>query len=86
MGLLNDVFIFAENEVIKYKKALDMLKYLEKENTYIAWSTVRRNLDKISFLMEYSTEYASWRKFVRKITNKILNQLTIEDKGNHLER
>ncbi|XP_037945830.1 glutamyl aminopeptidase-like [Teleopsis dalmanni] len=78
--LLNDVFALADANQLSYDIALDMTKYLEKENDFVPWYVAATKLQSLQVSLRYTDAYIDYLAYARNLLDKIYSQVTWEVK------
>ncbi|KAL9700701.1 hypothetical protein quinque_004142 [Culex quinquefasciatus] len=72
-GLLNDVFALADASMLKYDLALEMTRYLAREQEYVPWATVASKMKNIRNLIYDYESYDDITIYVRKLVQEAYN-------------
>ncbi|XP_066993050.2 glutamyl aminopeptidase isoform X2 [Anabrus simplex] len=87
-NLLEDAFSIADAELVNYDVALEMTKYLTKEDQYVPWSVASTMFRKLRSLLIGTSAYADLRRYLRSLVDSIYNSVTWEVAADdsHLKR
>lgn len=85
--LLNDVFSLAEGGLVDYSIALEMTKYLARENSFVPWDVAASKLKGIRSLLYYTQHQKSFRDYAQKLVGEAFTKVnqTI-DPDAHLDK
>lgn len=59
--LLDDAFNLALANIIPYKSAMDLTKYLKHEQEYVPWNSVLGEFNYIDNMLHNQLEYPDWK-------------------------
>jgi len=79
--ILDDLFRLAENDVVKYRKALWALEYLKNEKDPLIWSALGTNTYSINKMLRRTESYGSWQKYIRQLIQPAWNRFKLEKLG-----
>ncbi|XP_050391475.2 glutamyl aminopeptidase [Patella vulgata] len=85
-GLLDDAFSLAAGGYLSYDVMLSMTLYLDKEDSYIPWDSAATGINYISHMLEYGSDFGSWRSYVLARVKPALNRIGYTDTGSHLQK
>jgi len=86
-GLIDDAFNLARGGYIKYTVALNITKYLAKEEEYVPWAAVDNNLDFLRTVVPQSGSAARYlEKYLYLQAKNLYEKLGFTDTGGHLEK
>lgn len=60
-SLLDDTFILASVNLVPYKAALDLSRYLKDEIEYVPWNAVLAELNYIDTMLHNVVQYSDWK-------------------------
>uniref|UniRef100_A0A0A1WLH6 Aminopeptidase n=1 Tax=Zeugodacus cucurbitae TaxID=28588 RepID=A0A0A1WLH6_ZEUCU len=84
-GLLNDAFSLADAKQLSYDIALDLTKYLVKEEDYIPWNVVATKLTALKRALMFTETYINYKTYARELITPIYEELGWEMGKDHLE-
>ena len=85
-SLLNDAFSLAESGHIGYNVPLSMTEYLQQETHLVAWDTVFDQLASMGSLLEFTSTFPLFRRYVVDLVSPHYDRLGWRDDGSHVER
>ncbi|XP_038060244.1 glutamyl aminopeptidase-like isoform X2 [Patiria miniata] len=85
-GLLDDAFNLARAEMIDYDIPLDLTKYLVQEEEYTPWDAAYDGIIYLREMLRFRPAYAKLRKYFAAQAKPMLDKLTWEDTGSHMEK
>lgn len=85
-GLIDDVFYLARAGLVPYTTALDLTKYLDKEEDYTPWYSALSCLGFIQKRLQNSPAYDDFKTYMDKLLKPLMNSLTWEDNGESLRK
>ncbi|CAG2235225.1 unnamed protein product [Mytilus edulis] len=85
-GLIDDVFNLARAGLVKHTTALDMTKYLKKEEDYAPWYSALGGLGFIRKMLQKSPAYEQFKTYTLNLVKPIQTSLTWNDSGEPLQK
>ncbi|XP_052106945.1 endoplasmic reticulum aminopeptidase 1-like [Mytilus californianus] len=85
-GLIDDVFNLARAGLVKHTTALDMTKYLKKEQDYAPWYSALDGLGFIRKILQKSPAYEQFKTYTLTLVKPIQSSLTWNDSGEPLQK
>lgn len=85
-NLMDDVLNLARASQLDYQTAMEMTTYLAEETHYFPWVASRSALEYISSMLYGNKEYNLFRRYVREITERVMNELQVDAGGDHQEQ
>lgn len=86
-GLLNDAFSLADATQLPYDLALDMTKYLAKENQYVPWSVAASKLTSLKRSLMFTPAFVDYNAYARALIKPIYETVGWQpDEDNHLQK
>ncbi|XP_022079859.1 glutamyl aminopeptidase-like isoform X2 [Acanthaster planci] len=85
-GLLDDAFNLARAELINYEIPLDMTKYLINELEFTPWDAAYDSIIWLREMLRYRPLFANLRKYFAAQAKPMLDKLTWNDQGTHMEK
>ncbi|XP_032239105.2 glutamyl aminopeptidase isoform X2 [Nematostella vectensis] len=86
-GLLDDAFNLARAGELPLTTALDLTKYLTKEEMYVPWAAALSNMGFLeSRLCENEEHMTLYKKYALQQLKHIVRKLGWDDKGSHLQK
>lgn len=66
-NLLNDAFSLADSTQLPYDLALDMTKYLSKEDQYVPWSVAASKLTSLKRTLMFTPAFVNYNVYSRDL-------------------
>lgn len=85
-NLLDDAFSLAKAGHINYSIPLELIKYMEKETEFVPWKTVEVNTAYIREMLQYSTHFGKWKRYISSLLKPVLRQIGLGTGGTHNEQ
>ncbi|NXJ94602.1 AMPE aminopeptidase, partial [Corythaixoides concolor] len=86
-GILDDAFSLARAGLVNYTVPLELTKYLINETDYLPWYRLISSVTYLSYMLEDETNlYSQFQEYFRYLVKPIVDQLSWNDTGSHLER
>ncbi|XP_035223486.1 endoplasmic reticulum aminopeptidase 1-like isoform X2 [Stegodyphus dumicola] len=85
-NLLDDALTLSRVGILDSALALNLTRYLEKEEDYVPWETAILQLEVLDVLMQESPALSLFQKYVMKLLKPVVSALGWQDKGDHLEK
>ncbi|KFP72501.1 Glutamyl aminopeptidase, partial [Acanthisitta chloris] len=86
-GILDDAFSLARPGLVNYSVPLELTKYLRSETEYLPWHRVISAVTYLANMLEDDTNlYPLFQKYFGYLVKPIVDQLSWNDSGGHLER
>ncbi|NXC12605.1 AMPE aminopeptidase, partial [Corythaeola cristata] len=86
-GILDDAFSLARAGLVNYSVPLELTKYLINETDYLPWYRLISSVTYLSYMLEDETNlYSQFQEYFRYLVKPIVDQLSWNDTGSHLER
>ncbi|XP_054447594.1 glutamyl aminopeptidase [Pteronotus mesoamericanus] len=86
-SLIDDAFALARAQLLDYKMALNLTKYLTEEDDFLPWQRVISSVTYIISMFEDDEElYPMIEKYFRAQVKPVADRLTWNDTGNHLNK
>ncbi|NWV09614.1 AMPE aminopeptidase, partial [Ptilonorhynchus violaceus] len=86
-GILDDAFSLARAGLVNYSVPLELTKYLRYETEYLPWHRAISAVTYLANMLEDDTNlYPQFQSYFRDLVKPIVDQLTWDDSGDHLER
>lgn len=76
--LLNDAFSLAEARELKFEVALDMTRFLAREESFIPWEAAAGKIKSIKNLLFYTPVYSQFRQYASDLVNQAFISLDYE--------
>jgi aminopeptidase N len=80
--LIDDSFNLAEAEIVGFEDFLGVLGYLDSENEFAPWASVKRAHDKLNQLLSGSEDHQRYQKFMQKKVENFFVRFGVEIKEN----
>ena len=77
--LINDAFGLAQAGEVDVTKALELIEYLSNEEAYFPWVTTISRLRYFSEMIDSTSVYSNFQKYLLKLITPIYNKLTWEE-------
>ncbi|XP_059141543.1 glutamyl aminopeptidase-like [Physella acuta] len=85
-GLIGDAFTFARANVLDYDVALNLTRYLEKEQSYIPWEAFHHSIEFLRGMLAESDAYVQLQMYLRKLVGPVFEVVGASDRGELPER
>ncbi|XP_009978824.1 PREDICTED: glutamyl aminopeptidase [Tauraco erythrolophus] len=86
-GILDDAFSLARPGLVNYSVPLNLTKYLRNETDYLPWYRLISSVTYLSNMLQDETNlYPQFQEYFRYLVKPIVDQLSWNDSGSHLER
>ncbi|XP_058986730.1 glutamyl aminopeptidase-like [Musca domestica] len=83
--LLNDAFSLADSTQLAYDMALDMTKYLGKEDQYVPWSVAASKLTSLKRTLMYTDVFVHYNSYARELIEPIYQSVGWNVGEDHLQ-
>lgn len=84
--LLNDAFSLADSTQLKYDMALDMTKYLGKEDQYVPWSVAASKLTSLKRTLMFTEAFVHYNAYARELIAPIYTSVGWNVDEDHLKK
>ncbi|XP_049536355.1 glutamyl aminopeptidase-like [Anopheles darlingi] len=74
-GLLNDAFALADASLLNYSVALELTRYLVKEQEYVPWSAIASKLKSIRNLLYNYISYDHITQYTRQLVSEVVTSV-----------
>ncbi|KAF8776973.1 Glutamyl aminopeptidase like protein [Argiope bruennichi] len=85
-NLLDDALTLARVGILDSGHALNLTRYLAKEQDYVPWETAILHFEVLDVLMQESPALALFHKFARNLMKPVAKKLGWTDEGDHLKK
>jgi len=82
--LIDDAMNLARSDILDYRTALDVTKYLNHEREFVPWKSAINNLMYIDSMLSRSPDYDKLKNYFTAKIENMYAQLGFEDKGDVL--
>uniref|UniRef100_A0A8D2L122 Aminopeptidase n=1 Tax=Varanus komodoensis TaxID=61221 RepID=A0A8D2L122_VARKO len=83
---VHSVFSFLRANLLNYSFALNLTKYLERENEYIPW---QRAVEAVSYIQDMLEDddklYPKFQEYFRRLVKPLISQLGWQNDGDHIK-
>ncbi|KAL5018116.1 hypothetical protein ScPMuIL_003838 [Solemya velum] len=84
-GLIDDAFNLARGGYLNYSVALDITKYLHRDDDHLPWDSARMGITYIQNMLSGGA-FGLWREYILSKSKPVMKRLGWEDKGGHLKK
>jgi len=84
--LLDDAFALCKADLLSFKIAMEMSKYLIKERHLVPWTCALRHLEDLKNLFGEGSQRSLLEEYTSKLLSEVYTSLGWQDKGSHNER
>ncbi|NP_001191602.1 aminopeptidase [Aplysia californica] len=85
-GLVGDAFIFARADLLDYDIALNLTRYLKKEQSYIPWQAFLHSIEFLRGMISNKAAYVQLQHYLRELVAPVYHLSRASDKGPLPER
>ncbi|KAL3859955.1 hypothetical protein ACJMK2_010134, partial [Sinanodonta woodiana] len=85
-GLIDDAFNLARGGYLDYGVAMNLTRYLHIEDHHLPWDSAYHGFEYLSDMLELDASYIYLRNYVLKKVKPVMEKLTWNDDGNHLNK
>lgn len=84
--LLNDAFSLADSTKLSYDLALDMTKYLDKEDQYVPWNVAASKLTSLKRTLMFTDTFVAYNVYSRALIAPIYQSVGWSVDDDHLKK
>nr|KAI8752240.1 glutamyl aminopeptidase-like [Biomphalaria glabrata] len=79
--LIGDAFAFARANVLDYNVALNLTRYLSKEQSSIPWESFLHSIEFLKGMISYNAAYTQLQQYLKKLVAPVFEMVGTADKG-----
>lgn len=85
-NLIDDAFSLARAGQMSYGVVLNLVRYLSNETDYTPWKTLDVHATYIREMLQFTSFYEMWERFIRDLVSPVFRRTGIEQSGSHTQR